>query len=290
MKPLHISSLRGKRQQPCHKHGSALGFTQLELVVAMAILAIFATLATVQMFSVSKPLQNATNQLAGILKQVRMRAIVTTSAHRLRLTTDNRGFIVERAATRGCGSTALLATDADAGDTLLRLSSVQGFFVDDELRVGTDLVTNNVIAVSPGANTITLGTPLGTNQVASSVVELANNWQSDTLATGFAAADLSLPQPRNPIFGGFNESQTTEVRVVAPAGWTLCLDSRGVAQQFNIATGQPIPGNLNITLQRFNTVTNMPLGNQSQVLIQRGGALSYEFAGTPLADTTRINE
>jgi prepilin-type N-terminal cleavage/methylation domain-containing protein len=264
------------------------GFTQLEMVVTLAILGVFSALAGPQMFSVSKPLQNGTNQLAGILKQVRMRAIVTTTAYRVRPAADRRSLIVERATTSGCGAATTITANVADTATVLPVASVQGFFLDDELQVGTDGTNNRINGINPG--TISLSAPLGTAQPAGSLIGLTNNWRSDASATGIAAEDLALPRPRNSFFGGFNDQQATEVQVVGPTDWAICFNSRGIAQRFNTTTGQPVAEDLAIPLQRFNTVSGTAIGQGSQVTVLQGGALTYRFGSQDLPDTTGISE
>lgn len=62
-----------------------LGATLVELLVVMGILAIVAAVGFLNLRSLSDPLQDALVQTEGYLKQVRAKAMATTSAYRVEL-------------------------------------------------------------------------------------------------------------------------------------------------------------------------------------------------------------
>ena len=76
----------------------------VELLVILAIVGILAAMAGPQILFLSKPLQNATDQTAGIFKQARMRSIATTSAYRIRAESTTK-LKVEAAKARSCDAT-----------------------------------------------------------------------------------------------------------------------------------------------------------------------------------------
>jgi len=78
-----------------------------------------------------------------------------------------------------------LTTAATAGHTVLNLASVVGLEVGETLKVGTDS-TNNVIA-SISANTITLASALGTDQLNTARVVAAKKCNATSQNTGFAS-------------------------------------------------------------------------------------------------------
>jgi prepilin-type N-terminal cleavage/methylation domain-containing protein len=272
------------------------GFTLIEALVTISIIGVLAALVGPQVLAFNKPLQNGTNQVVGILRQVRMRAIANTTAYRLRRSNDT-SFIVESSTTRGCGSVTELRLPAIATDTVLRVKSARGFFIGDAIKIGSDETGNNITGTDTTNQTITLGgTGLGSAQAADTSVELIDNWRGGDLVTGFTQDDLTLPQPRSAVFGSIQQNPSEQVRMQFETGsiatniwdastnWNLCFNSVGTANLVNPTNGSPLNQDLRITLQRFNTETSTVLGTTT-ISVTSGGSLQINPA-----DTLKINQ
>lgn len=224
------------------------GFTMPELLVILAIIGIMSVIAGPQLLFANKPLQNGTNQLVGILKQTRSRAMVTTSIYRVKPTSATQ-LEVKTAQARACAGSTQLTQIANTNDTMLHVASVNSFGVGDQVIVGTSPNSNSVIATDPGTNIITLGQPLGSTQPINADVKLSVNWTSEP---SFSNEDLTLPK---------------EIQM-NPTNWILCFDSRGIANQYN--NSGIVNGDLTVTL----TDTS---GKQSNVNVLQGGVVSASF-------------
>ena len=66
------------------------GFTLLELMAAMAILGVTATITGYNLMSLHDPLEAAANQMTSNLKLARARAMATTAAYRILPTSSNQ--------------------------------------------------------------------------------------------------------------------------------------------------------------------------------------------------------
>ena len=208
------------------------GFTLTESLAVVTIFGVLAAISAPVILWFNKPLQNASNQTAGIFKQARMRAIATTSS--LRITPDPQSpttkFKVEASKTRGCAAKTELTELAEGDQRELKVVSTQGFFAGDKIKVGADTSNNNIVATD--SSTITLGEDLGTNQQIDTDVEVINDWVNDG---SFFVGDLILP---------------TEIKMTSSlTNWKLCFDSRGIANLDN-ASGV-VNGNLTITLKNI---------------------------------------
>ena len=132
--------------------------------------------------------------------------------------------------------------------TQLSVASVQGFSIGDNIQVGSDSTSNSILATDSSASTITVGQAIGSSQLINAAVELVNNWQADG---SFSNEDLKLPN-------GIQLSSGT-------ANWTLCFDSRGIANLYNAAGVV----NSNLILRLTNSQNNQ----QRTVTILQGGAV-----------------
>lgn len=228
------------------------GYTLLETLATVSIIGILAIIAGPIKSWVENPLANGTNQTVAVLNLIRMRAISTTSAYRIKpdpLVSTHK-FKVEIARTRGCESSTKLTTEATSTDQELTVASTEGLVVGDSIIVGNDRDNNEIIATN--SSTITLGESLGTSQEENATVELINNWLNDM---NFTEEELTLPEELT-INGN-------------PTDWTLCFDSRGHANLYD-ASGVV---NRNLTL----TLTNTFNETQSKITIFRGGAVNVEY-------------
>lgn len=228
---------------------NAKGFTMIELLVILAIIGILAVTVGPQMLFANKSLQNATNQVSGIFKLTRTRAMVTTSIRRVKPTSATQ-ISVQTAQARVCAASTQLTTAATSTDTVLRVASVNDFGIGDQVTVGSSSTNNSIIATDPSANTITLGQSLGSNQSINSDVNLSINWINDP---AFSDEDLTLPQ-------GIQMTSTN---------WMLCFDSRGIAKKYNSSV--VANGDLTVTIK--NT------GNkQNDIKVLQGGAVNASFS------------
>jgi prepilin-type N-terminal cleavage/methylation domain-containing protein len=255
----HLSKVKQNGQ------ASATGFTLMEVMVVVAVLGVLAALGAPLFIGVNKPLQNATDRMEGVFRQVRMRAISTTTAYRIRQTSPTQ-IVVEASTTRGCEASTQLTAPANATDDLLTVGSTRGFSVGDRVNVGS-LSNRNITGIDDSLQTIRLGAPLGAAQVLGAQIELASNWQPGSLTTGITTEDLTLPRARN---------SAERIQLVGnPNNWTMCFDSRGLANLYNPATGRPINGGLTLSVFRADSggtqVAGTPTGS---ITILQGGGVS----------------
>lgn len=66
------------------------GFTLIEIIIIVAVVGILATIAVVNFRALGNDLNNATENLAGYFKQVRVRAMSKTSAYRIIQLSDTK--------------------------------------------------------------------------------------------------------------------------------------------------------------------------------------------------------
>ncbi len=225
-----------------------LGYTLPEVLAVVSIIGVLSTITGPMKAWYENSLGNGTNQTVGLFNLIRMRAISTTSAYRIKPDPldPNTKFKVEISKTRGCESSTQLIADATREDTELSVASARGLVVGDSIKVGNDKTSNEIIATD--TSTITLGEPLGSSQTANSTVELVNNWLNDP---NFVEEDLSLPKDIE------MSSNYTD--------WTLCFDSRGIANLYD-AYGV-VNSNLTLTLgKNYNNKTN-------EITVLQGGSI-----------------
>lgn len=244
----------------------AEGYSLIEVLITVIIIGILAALIPPFLWGTNKPTQNATARVEGIMRQVRMRAISSTTAYRVRRLSPTR-LQVEAASTRGCEAFTQLSAPANSGDTTITVGSTRGFGINDQIRIGSE--TNlTILSINEGAQTITVTPAMTTTQPTDSPVELNNNWQSGNLVTTFTEEDLTLPTAR---------TQSQRIQLAnTPANWTLCFDSRGLATLFNPTTGLPLNGNLNLSIERVDATTNVrvPSSQVGTVTVFQGGGVN----------------
>ena len=228
------------------------GFTLAETLVTVSVIGVLTLAAGPIKSWIENPLANARNQSVAVLNLIRMRAISTTSAYRIKpdpLVPGNK-YKVEIAKTRGCESSMELRADATSADYELTVASTEGLVVGDSIVVGSDEDNNEIIATN--TSTITLGKPLGTSQKENATIELIHNWLNDI---NFTKENLTLPE---------------EITISGnPKNWTLCFDSRGHANLYD-ASGVV---NNNLTLTLTSTVNK----TKSEITIFRGGAIEVNY-------------
>lgn len=113
---------------------SSQGFTLIEIITILAIIGILSAIAAPSLLFANKPLQNATNILVGHFKQIRAKAMVTTSAYRLKSVSTTR---LEAEYAINCSATS----SAWVNDPQFTLD-----FQDEELKLrGIQLVTPTAI-------------------------------------------------------------------------------------------------------------------------------------------------
>ena len=84
---------------------SAKGVTMLELLVVLGMLGVIFSIAFINLRPLSNPLQNSVAQTSGFLRQVRTKAMASTSAYRV-LLRNNQTLYVEYAFNCAGGGTA----------------------------------------------------------------------------------------------------------------------------------------------------------------------------------------
>lgn len=233
------------------------GYTLIELLCLIAVVGVIGVLTVPRfLFNQSSAVIDSYSQIKGILQQTRGRAISTTSAVRLKANGNNQ-FSVEIANKKGCEFRTQLRENAVSEDDELKVYSTRGFVESDLLKIGDDATDNEILSINESDSTIKLGLPLGTNQNADTVVELADNWKADRT---FLPSDLTLPEKA--VFT-VNISNTPNV-----SNWTLCFDSRGIAYIFdNQGKSQP-----DLTFVIKSTLSN----EQKTLTVLKGGAIKIE--------------
>lgn len=90
----------------------AQGFTLVEIIVVLAIFAILAGIAALNLRGLQDPLQEAATNVAGLMKQSRAKAMATTSAYRVKVSTTNTRDLVTESAIRCSDTTGWTADTA----------------------------------------------------------------------------------------------------------------------------------------------------------------------------------
>lgn len=92
------------------------GFSMTELLVVLAIMGLSAAIGSLYLDPMSTPIESGAVQLEGFFRQARLRAMATTSAHRVK-PTDGSNLMVETAS--NCSAT----TWTTSGDLVQELPS-----------------------------------------------------------------------------------------------------------------------------------------------------------------------
>lgn len=88
------------------------GFTLIEIVVVLAIFAIVATFGALSLRGLQDPLHEAATNVAGLMKQTRAKAMATTSAYRVLVSSTNTRNLVTESAIRCSDTTGWTADGA----------------------------------------------------------------------------------------------------------------------------------------------------------------------------------
>jgi len=201
------------------------GYTLAELLVVVAIIGILAAMVSIGKSWYENPLANSRDQITGILKSVRLRAMSTTSTYRVRPdpSSPTTKLKVESANSGSCDASTTLRTATVTANQTLDVNSVNGFAIGDRIQVGSDSTNNNIIAVNPDAPSIQIGAALGSAQSANASVTMLKDWVNESL---FIAEDLTLAN--GVTMAGRANSQTVN--------WSACFNSGGFITFFNDST------------------------------------------------------
>lgn len=233
------------------------GYTLLELLIFCSMLGILAALVVNAKPWYEDPLSNNRDQIVGILKLVRVRAMATTSTYRIRPdpVNPNQKLQVELTKSGSCQAIAQLTTPALATTRELRVTNTNDFVVGDAIQVGTDAQNNNIVSIDSDTSSLRLGQPLGTNQAANATVAMLKNWVNESL---FFPEDLMLSSSIT--MSGKNAATSQ------PIDWTICVNSRGFITLFDANT--TVNANLELTL------TNSRTNETQTIMVYPGGAIS----------------
>ncbi|MFM7441980.1 MAG: hypothetical protein ACKO2V_25845 [Snowella sp.] len=127
--------------------------------------------------------------------------------------------------------------------------SVNGFSMGDKIKVGSGSV-KDVLSVNPDAQTLQIGTPIGSIQAVNTPVTMVKDWVNDSI---FMSEDLIL------------EDNIT----IAGSGvtnWSVCVSSQGFVTFFD-GSNKMNGANLAVVL------TNTKTSQANQVTLYAGGAI-----------------
>ncbi len=237
------------------KNNLSNGFTLVEVLVVCSIIGILSALTMAAKPWYENPLANSRNQIVGIFKTVRLRAMSTSSTYRIRPdpAKPTQKLKVELTKSGSCDAITTLKEEAIGTDQSLKVNKINGFSIGDKIQVGSDSTNNNIIAVNPDAPSIQIGTDLGSTQSVNASVIMLKDWINEAI---FVADDLTLNNDVK--MSATPGSQTA-------AWWSACFSSRGFVTFFNGST--KVNSNLELTLSHSRR------NETKTIVVYQGGAI-----------------
>lgn len=232
------------------------GYTLAEVMVTLTILGVLSAMAMTLKPWYENPLADSQTRLAGVIRLARLRAMATTSTYRVLPDANNptEKLQVQYTEAGSCEASAKLTTDVLATDTNLSVDDIEGFSIGDKVKVGTDASANIILSINPDASTLTLGSPVGTDQAVDSLVRTIKTWRKDA---SFDEETLALePKITLAAFAGVKPLDQ----------WSVCFNSRGFAtlyqKSFLLKTG-----NLDLFLTKDSSA------EKAKISVYQGGGV-----------------
>ena len=227
------------------------GYTLAELLVVVAIIGILSAMVSIGKSWYENPLADSRDRVTGVLKAVRLKAMSTTSTYRVRPDPANpsQKLIVESTKSGSCDASTALRTATTASTQTLEVNSVNGFSMGDKIKIGSGSA-KDVLSVNPDAQTLQIGTPIGSIQAVNTPVTMVKTWVNDGI---FMSEDLTLKDDITMAGSGVTN-------------WSVCVNSQGFITFFD-GSNKMNGANLAVVL------TNTKTSEANQVTLYSGGAM-----------------
>ena len=227
------------------------GYTLAELLVVVAIIGILSAMVSIGKSWYENPLADSRDRVTGVLKAVRLKAMSTTSTYRVRPDPANpsQKLIVESTKSGSCDASTALRTATTASTQTLEVNSVNGFSMGDKIKIGSGSA-KDVLSVNPDAQTLQIGTPIGSIQAVNTPVTMVKTWVNDGI---FMSEDLTLKDDITMAGSGVTN-------------WSVCVNSQGFITFFD-GSNKMNGANLAVVL------TNTKTSEANQVTLYPGGAM-----------------